>query len=129
MYQFLLDNRSDLIERCKAKVAKRPRRVATPAQLANGVPLFLDQLIRTLGAEEEGLADKSVKISGNSGGDSLALSEIGVSAAAHGGELLRLGFTVDAVVHDYGDLCQATTDLAFERNCVFTIEPPQRALH
>ena len=122
MYQFLLDNRSDLIERCKAKVARRPRRVATPAQLANGVPMFLDQLIRTLGAEEEGLADKSVKISGNSGGDSLALSEIGISAAAHGGELLRLGFTVDAVVHDYGDLCQAITDLAFERNTPFTID-------
>ena len=122
MYQFLLDNRSDLIERCKAKVARRPRRVATPAQLANGVPMFLDQLIRTLAAEEEGLADKSVKISGSSGGDSLALSEIGVSAAAHGGELLRLGFTVGAVVHDYGDLCQAITDLAFERNAPFTID-------
>ncbi len=122
MYQFLLDNRSDLIERCKAKVARRPRRVATPAQLANGVPMFLDQLARTLGAEEEGLADESIKISGSSGGDTLALSEIGVSAAAHGGELLRLGFTVDAVVHDYGDLCQAITDLAFERNTPFTID-------
>ena len=122
MYQFLLDNRADLIERCKAKVAKRPRRVATPAQLANGVPMFLDQLVRTLAAEEEGLGDESIKISGSSGGDSLALSEIGVSAAAHGGELLKLGFTVDAVVHDYGDLCQAISDLAFERNAPFTID-------
>jgi molecular chaperone GrpE (heat shock protein) len=51
MHQFLLDNRADLIERCKAKVAKRPRRAATEAQLANGVPMFLDQLARTLGAE------------------------------------------------------------------------------
>jgi hypothetical protein len=103
MRQFLLDNRADLIERCKAKVAKRPRRAATPAQLANGVPMFNDQLVRTLGAEEEGLPDESVKISGASGGDTVARSEIGVSAAAHGGELLRLGFTVDAVVHDYGE--------------------------
>jgi signal transduction histidine kinase len=30
-------------------------------------------------------------------------------------ELLQHGFTVDQVVHDYGDLCQAITDLAFER--------------
>ena len=122
MRQFLLDHRADLIERCKAKVARRPRRAATPAQLANGVPLFLDQLVRTLGAEENGLADESVKISGASGGDTAALSEIGVSAAAHGGELLRLGFTVDAVVHDYGDLCQAITDLALERDAPFTID-------
>ena len=28
--------------------------------------------------------------------------------------LFRSGFTVDQVVHDYGDLCQAITDLAFE---------------
>jgi signal transduction histidine kinase len=122
MHQFLLDNRADLIERCKAKVAKRPRRAATPAQLANGIPMFLDQLARTLGAEEYGLAEESLKISGASGGDTAALSEIGVSAAAHGAELLLLGFTVDAVVHDYGDLCQAITDLAFERDAPFTID-------
>lgn len=35
-------------------------------------------------------------------------------AAQHGGELMRRGFTVEQVVHDYGDLCQAITDLAFE---------------
>ena len=122
MHQFLLDNRADLIERCKAKVAKRPRREATAAQLANGIPMFLDQLARTLGAEEFGLAEESLKISGASGGDIAALSEIGVSAAAHGAELLLLGFTVDAVVHDYGDLCQAITDLAFERDAPFTID-------
>jgi signal transduction histidine kinase len=122
MHQFLLDNREDLIERCKAKVAKRPRRAATPAQLANGIPMFLDQLARTLLAEEEGHATESVKISGASGGDRSALSEIGVTAAAHGRELLQLGFTVDAVVHDYGDLCQAITDLAVERDAPFSID-------
>jgi len=122
MHQFLLNNRAELIERCKAKVASRPRRAATPEQLANGVPMFIDQLARTLGAEREGLADESVRISGSSSGDTAVLSEIGVSAAAHGGELLRLGFTVDAVVHDYGDLCQAITDLACERDAPFTID-------
>ena len=122
MRQFLLNNREDLIARCKAKVAKRPRRAATAAQLANGVPMFLDQIVRTLGAEMQGHACESVRISGSSSGDTAALSEIGVSAAAHGGELMRLGFTVDAVVHDYGDLCQAITDLAVERDAPFTID-------
>lgn len=92
------------------------------SQPANGVPLFLDQLVRTLGAEEKGLSDESVKISGSSGGDTAALSEMGVSADAHGGKLLRLGFTVDAVVHDYGDLCQVITDLPVERDAPFTID-------
>ena len=51
MHAFLTHNRDELIERCKAKVAKRPRRSATAAQLSNGVPMFLDQLTRTLAAE------------------------------------------------------------------------------
>ena len=32
----------------------------------------------------------------------------------HGGELRRAGFTIAQVVHDYGDVCQAVTELAFE---------------
>ncbi|MES2921876.1 MAG: HAMP domain-containing sensor histidine kinase [Verrucomicrobiota bacterium] len=39
---------------------------------------------------------------------------MGETATLHGRELLRGGFTVEQVVHDYGDLCQAVTDLAFE---------------
>ncbi|MEO6745347.1 MAG: sensor histidine kinase [Caldimonas sp.] len=121
MHEFLRNNRSELIERCKHKVAQRPKRAATAAQLANGVPLFLDQLTRTLKAEQADETAESERISGPSGGDALALSEIGVSATAHGKELLQLGFTVDQVVHDYGDLCQAITDLAFERDAPFSI--------
>jgi len=83
--------------------------------------LFIDQLTRTLEAEEANEGAESIRISGPSGGDSLALSEIGVSAKTHGGELLQLGYSVDQVVHDYGDLCQAITDLAFERDAPFAI--------
>jgi signal transduction histidine kinase len=118
MHQFLINNRDDLIARCKDKVAQRPRRSATAEQLEHGIPLFLDQLSRTLEAEENGFSAESVRISGTSGGAQLR-SEIGVSAAAHGKELLELGFSVDQVVHDYGDLCQAIMDLAFERDAAF----------
>jgi len=40
MHDFLANNRGELIERCRAKVAKRPARKATVQQLQNGVPLF-----------------------------------------------------------------------------------------
>ncbi|MEP6720233.1 MAG: HAMP domain-containing sensor histidine kinase [Variovorax sp.] len=121
MHNFLTNNRGELVIRCKAKVAQRPRRAATEQQLANGIPLFLEQLIRTLTAEEADKPADSIRISGPSGGDLLALSEMGVSATAHGKELLKLGYTVDQVVHDYGDLCQAITDLAFERDAPFAV--------
>ncbi|MDM0109440.1 HAMP domain-containing sensor histidine kinase [Variovorax sp. J22R24] len=121
MHRFLSNNREELIARCKEKVAQRPRRAATAEQLANGVPIFLDQLMRTLEAQENGEIDESFRISGAAGGDS-ALSEMGLSAAAHGKELLGLGYTVDQVVHDYGDLCQAITDLAVERDAPFSVD-------
>lgn len=122
MRNFLINNREELIARCKLKVAQRPKRAATESQLGNGVPLFLEQLTRTVVAEEADETAESIRISGPSGGDSSALSEMGLSAAAHGKALLHLGYTVDQVVHDYGDLCQAITDLAFERDAPFAIE-------
>ena len=122
MHKFLANNRDELIARCKAKVAQRPQRAATEEQLKNGVPLFLEQLRRTLVAEEGGEAAESLKISGGSGGHEQSLSEMGVTAAAHGRQLLELGFSVDQVVHDYGDLCQAITDLAVERDAPFDVD-------
>jgi signal transduction histidine kinase len=81
--------------------------------LAYGIPLFLDQIIKTLQVEQTSQPMQSRRVSGPSGGKS-ALSEIGIAARRHGYELLRHGYTFDRVVHDYGDLCQSITDLAFE---------------
>ena len=121
MYHFLLNHRDALIARCKQKVAERPNRSATSQQLANGIPLFIDQLTRTLKAEGADESAESLRISGPPGGDSLVLSEMGVTATAHGKALLNLGYSVDQVVHDYGDLCQAITDLAFELDAPFAV--------
>ena len=84
-------------------------------ELEHGIPLFLDQLAKTLRVEQTPDPLQSRKVSGPAGGGNRALSEIGESATLHGRELLQHGFTIDQVVHDYGDLCQAIIDLAFER--------------
>jgi len=120
MHDFLFNNRVELITRCRAKVALRPARGATVDQLKNGVPLFLDQLIRTLRVEQTTEPLDSRTISGPAGGG--GASEIGTSAALHGRALLDLGFNVSQVVHDYGDLCQAITDLAYERDAPFAVD-------
>lgn len=122
MHDFLANNRADLIARCAAKVAKRPARNASAAQIQTGIPLFLEQLARTLQAEDEGTPADGARISGASGGVGSMLSEMGVSAAAHGKALLELDYSVDQVVHDYGDLCQAITDLAFLRDVPFSVD-------
>jgi signal transduction histidine kinase len=103
MLSFLEGNRAGLIERCRAKVAQRPIPDSTKVDLAHGIPVFLAQLIETLRADEAP--------------DSLLTDrdpEIAASARKHGGEMMHRGFTIDQVVHDYGDLCQAITELAAE---------------
>src|SRR5688572_1525411 len=122
LHEFLTNNRSELIERCRLKVAGRSAPRVTQAELAHGIPLFLDQLIKTLQLEQSSEPMKSRRVSGPAGGASPVSSEMGTAAALHGRELLQQGFTVDQVVHDYGDLCQAITDLAFERKAPIEID-------
>lgn len=98
LYEFIAANRDEIILRCRAKVATRSVPPATPAETDHGVPVFLDQLQEALRRGE------------------ITSPEIGRSAIRHGHDLLLQGFTVSQVVHDYGDVCQAITDLAVERN-------------
>jgi signal transduction histidine kinase len=121
MHEFLTANRLNLIERCKAKVAMRNAE-ATNGERDHGIPLFIDQLIKTLQLEQSADPMSSRKVSGASGGGTHALSEISEAATEHGRELLQRGFTIDQVVHDYGDLCQAITDLAFEQRAPIEID-------
>jgi signal transduction histidine kinase len=115
LHEFLTSNRAELIDRGRAKVGRRSAPKATDDELTHGIPLFLDQLIKTLEVEQTLAPMRSREVSGASGGGG-APGEIGNAATIHGRELLQHGYTVDQVVHDYGDLCQAITDLAFELN-------------
>jgi signal transduction histidine kinase len=122
MHAFLTTNRAELERRCRAKVRARPDRSPNQQQLKHGIPLFLDQLIRTLKAEHENDLVTSLDVSGPASGDSNAHAELGASAALHGADLLMLGYSINEVVHDYGDLCQAVSDLSISLNEKFEIE-------
>jgi signal transduction histidine kinase len=106
LYEFLTLYRDAIIARTRARLAGRPWPSATPAELDDGVPLFLAQLSETLRRE----ATASPFASG----------AIGTAAARHGAELVALGFSLSQVVHDYGDICQAVTELALERHVPIT---------
>jgi len=67
---------------------------------------------QTLKAEESAQPGESQRLSGPASGVDAVLSEMGIGAKEHGRELLHHGFTIEQVVHDYGDLCQSVTDLA-----------------
>jgi signal transduction histidine kinase len=123
LHEFLTSNYHTLVSRCRAKVALRTVPWPSDAELLHGIPVFLEQLIRTLRIEESSTPLDSREVSGPSGGEKTpAASEIGTEAAKHGEELLLRGFTVDQVVHDYGDLCQAIAELALEQDTAVTTE-------
>ena len=122
MHQFLTANRTELIARCRAKVALRAPPGIPEEELAHGVSIFLDQLIKTLIVEQTTSPLQSRRVSGPSGGGKPVLSEIGESATLHGKELQAHGFTMEEVVHDYGDLCQAISDLAVETNAPIGVD-------
>jgi hypothetical protein len=113
---FLSTNRAELIKRTRAKVASRSSPQTTAVELEQGVPLFLSQLSATLkeiGEVKEG-QDARTPLPAKT-------PSISQSAAAHGLSLLRFGFTIEQVVHDYGDVCQAVTELAQEHGATLSI--------
>jgi hypothetical protein len=109
LHEFLLSHRRDLVRKCREKVAARFAPSDTPDVVDHGVPLFIQQLIDALTIRPSAPAGD-----GDFGERIPFPKEIGRSAALHGAELLRRGFTVDQVVHDYGDVCQAITEMAVE---------------
>jgi hypothetical protein len=68
----------------------------------------LSQLSTTLDEQGTDGTDDSTRAS------RAAKPAIGRGAALHGQDLLKFGFTIEQVVHDYGDVCQAVTELAVE---------------
>lgn len=121
LHEFLKVNRGELIARCRAKVAARNIPGVIERELSFGISIFLDQVIETLQADGGNETDLSLKLSGPASGV-IAPSEIAETASRHGRELQQHGFTAQDVVHDYGDLCQAITDLAFERSVPIDVD-------
>ncbi len=102
--QHLGDHRPHPSQGCRPRTTPVP----TEAELKNGVPLFLEQLI-------ERLSPSTV--------DHGAIEE---SATQHGGELLTMGFTVSQVIHGYGDICQVVMTLADQTDARITADEFRR---
>lgn len=120
LHEFLSSNREELIRRCRAKVSQRDAPPVTALELEHGVPLFLEQLVEALRCEQkrpsndDGLLDLRRRTATS--------IESSRTAALHGKELLDEGYTVDQVVRDYGDICQAITELATEKAAAVAVD-------
>src|SRR5688572_9356595 len=112
LHEFLSANREDLIKRCQAKVARRPGPRPTWDDQKFGIPSFLEHVIEMLSLDQHSSA---FEVSQEPQPKKDLSEKVTSTARRHAQELRKRGLSVDQVVHDYGDLCQAITELAFER--------------
>jgi len=108
LHEFITTYRDAIIARAKQKLTDRPWPLVSTSELEHGIPLFLSQLSETLRWETTATP--------------VSPAAIGASAIKHGGELRALGFNISQVVHDYGDICQAITEVAVEQRIPITTE-------
>jgi len=81
LHEFFSSNRTELIARCRNKVAKRLSPAEILLALDHGVPLFLQQLVETLRLEQTAPHADKVEAA-----PMPASTEIGRTAAVHGAD-------------------------------------------
>jgi signal transduction histidine kinase len=119
LHEFIKTNRAVLIDQCRAMVASRSEPKVAGNELGHGIPIFLDQLIETLTIEQ---ASETPRNRMASDVPHASVSEIGSMAALHGRDLLERGYTLEQVVRDYGDVCQAVTGLAYKAGASIEVD-------
>jgi signal transduction histidine kinase len=99
LHDFLEKNRNEILLLCEEKTKNLAGSRGASDQLKLGLPLFYEQLIKVL----------EFKLNCD------ATPEMLSTAAEHGKEFLRLGYSLSHVVHAYGAMCQAITELATDQ--------------
>jgi diguanylate cyclase (GGDEF)-like protein len=80
---------------------------APQPELAHGVPVFLEQIVKRLRTEQRpALVHHNIVPRPD--------PDVAPTAMLHGRDLLHEGFTIERAIRDYGDVCQAVTGLAAE---------------
>jgi signal transduction histidine kinase len=98
LYDFLVDHRDAILDLTRRKTADISEARPTSEVLQRGLPVFYELLIATLKQEGGSRYEAQRKASS-------------VTTSAQGQELSRLGYTVSQVVHGYGAICQAITEM------------------
>jgi signal transduction histidine kinase len=130
---FLLKNKEEILKSTEEKSLKLAGPLPSSDQLKKGLPIFFQQLLNILLLERPAIPANVSSGASNaaSRADEADISiasgkpeEVAVIATAslHGKEMLRLGYTLSHVVHAYGSMCQAITELASRENTTISTD-------
>jgi len=133
LQEFLRANEAAILASTDAKALQLAGRRQASEQMKRGPPIFFKQLLDVLERspiDPEGSdvdCDGMVKAAYAADEPAIARAagrpyeaEVALSAGAHGIELQKLGYTLSHVVHGYGAICQAITELALEKGVPIT---------
>jgi signal transduction histidine kinase len=104
LHEFLQKYKNEILELSSEKTKELAGIHGDSEQLKKGLPLFYEQLIIVL---EKRLNQEPRE-------------EMLLAASSHGKEFLKLGYTLSHVVHSYGSMCQAITEIATRKNASIT---------
>lgn len=133
LHEFLLKNQEEILAMTEQMTLQLAGLRPSSEQLKKGLPIFYQQLMEVLieednspkrarGNEEE--MARAARLN-DEPGMALASShpndvDLAKSAGLHGTELMKLGYTLSHVVHAYGSMCQAITQLATKKKTHIT---------
>jgi hypothetical protein len=107
LHKFLSANRSTILDLSREKTNDIAESKPTSKELESGLPEFYDHLIDVLKKQARG-------------GGKINPQHYAPSTTRHGVESLRLGYNVSQVVHSYGVICQAITEMAEKKGAKIT---------
>ena len=128
LHNFLKTNEREILAACEAKSEELGGMRISSDELKTGLPIFFTQLMTVLEQTpeepEESSVDRPAMARAASASDEPAIARaagrpfeavVALAAGNHGGELQKRGYTLSHVVHAYGSMCQAITELAIEK--------------
>jgi signal transduction histidine kinase len=109
LYKMLTEQREQVLEKCRGKVAQVMASRTSNYQLEQGLPKLYEQLVEVLRIS---LEDDSADTRSRFVTDTVTAS----ASRQHAQESFRLGYTVAQLIHGYGCVCQGITEYAHENN-------------
>ena len=129
LHEFLRANETAILAACEAKSAEIGGMQLSADETKTGLPIFFKQLLTVLehtpAEPEESQVDRPAMARAANASDEPAIArasgrpfeaEVARSAGTHGSELQKRGYTLSHVVHAYGSMCQAITEMAIQKN-------------
>ncbi|WP_244831713.1 sensor histidine kinase KdpD [Caballeronia sp. TF1N1] len=120
MHEFLKNNRSVLLERCRMMTFKRNAESPAMADIKIVLPELLTQITELL--RQHRTAETQNSTTGLPERGESKDTPIGRTAREAGRVLFGTGLKIEDIVVGYGDLCQAITELAVERDAPFKVQ-------